>query len=234
MKAWDDPRIIAGMKAQLSTRRERIAAGEKPLGWKAGLGAPAAQEKFGLDAPLVGFLLQSAVVPSGGRVSLAGWTKPVAEPEIAVTMGADLPAGADENAARAAIAAMGPAIELADMNPPPEDVTEILRANIWQRHVVLGPRDAGRAGGDARGLTARVSRDGGAPAEESAVEKNTGAILMVVRHIADLLGASGERLRAGEIIIAGSITPPLFLEPSERRLDYTLDPIGAVSVEFTR
>ena len=41
MKPWDDPRIARGMTAQLAKRRERIAAGERPLGWKVGLGSPA-------------------------------------------------------------------------------------------------------------------------------------------------------------------------------------------------
>ena len=42
--AWDDPRIARGMRAQLARRRERIAAGEAPLGWKVGFGAPAAMK----------------------------------------------------------------------------------------------------------------------------------------------------------------------------------------------
>ena len=40
--AWDDPRIARGMEKQLAVRRARIAAGETPLGWKVGLGAPPA------------------------------------------------------------------------------------------------------------------------------------------------------------------------------------------------
>ena len=43
---WDDPRVARGMKAQLEQRRERIAAGEKALGWKVGFGAPAAMGKL--------------------------------------------------------------------------------------------------------------------------------------------------------------------------------------------
>jgi 2-keto-4-pentenoate hydratase len=35
-----NPLIKKGMTAQLATRRARIAAGEKPLGWKVGLGSP--------------------------------------------------------------------------------------------------------------------------------------------------------------------------------------------------
>jgi hypothetical protein len=40
---WDDPRIAASMKTQLARRREILAAGDAPLGWKLGL-APAIGE----------------------------------------------------------------------------------------------------------------------------------------------------------------------------------------------
>ena len=60
MKAWEDPRIARGMKLQLAKRRERIAAGEKPLGWKMGFGAPAAMAKLNISAPLIGYLMARA------------------------------------------------------------------------------------------------------------------------------------------------------------------------------
>src|SRR6266571_3485476 len=82
--AWDDPRIVRGMQAQLGRRRERLDAGEKAIGWKVGFGAPAALERFKIAAPLVGFLTDRAAVASGATVALKGWAKPVAEPEIAV------------------------------------------------------------------------------------------------------------------------------------------------------
>ena len=156
--AWDDPRIARGMAKQLATRRARIAAGEKPLGWKVGLGAPPAMERLKIKAPLVGFMMQTSPVPNGGTVSFAGWHKPVAEPEIAVHMGQDLPGGADRATTIAAIAALGPAIELADLNPPPDDVEVTLAGNIYHRHVILGPPDPTRAGAKLDGLVGHVFR----------------------------------------------------------------------------
>ncbi|MGN6460650.1 MAG: hypothetical protein ACTHLY_05525, partial [Pseudolabrys sp.] len=114
MNAWDDPRIASGLKTQLEHRRARIAAGEQPIGWKLGLGAPAMLEKFELRAPLVGHLFQAGKLVSGAIVSLKGYRKPIAEPEIAVTMGADLGPGADAAAALTAIRSLRPAIEIAD------------------------------------------------------------------------------------------------------------------------
>src|SRR5215472_12809579 len=57
-----NPLIKKGMTAQLATRRARIAAGEKPLGWKVGLGSPTTLQKLGLQAPLIGFLMQRALL----------------------------------------------------------------------------------------------------------------------------------------------------------------------------
>lgn len=226
-----DPRIARGMTAQLARWREQLNAGEMALGWKVGFGAPAAMERLGIKAPLVGFLTGNALVPSGTTLSLAGWKKPVAEPEIAVHIGRDLPGGSDLDAARAAISGLGPAIELADVDRPPDDVEAILAGNIYQRNVILGPRDASRAGGVLAGLKGRIFRNGVEVANTSDPQAMTGELIGIVRHVADLLEACGERLRAGQIIITGSIVPPLWIEAGEEVV-FNLDPIGAVSIRF--
>src|SRR5262244_3442292 len=118
---WEDARVIRGMRAQLELRRKRLAAGDAPLGWKVGFAAPAMLERLNVTGPLVGFLTRNARVQSGGSVSLGGWVKPVAEPEIAVHIGRDVSAGADHETAKAAIAGISPAIEIVDLTAPPED-----------------------------------------------------------------------------------------------------------------
>lgn len=230
-----DPRIAAGMKAQLAKRATRIAAGGVRLGWKAGFGAPAALDKFKLAGPLVGFMLAEARVVSGDTVSTAGWTKPVAEPEIAVWLGADLTSGRDPDAVKAAISGIGPAIELADLDPLPEDVTAILAGNIYHRRVILGRTDTSRAGARIEGLVGIVTRSGArsAPVTGAALEANTGRVLDVVAHIADTLAASGEKLTRGDVVICGSVVPPIFLEPSDTEVAFALDGIGEISVRIT-
>ncbi len=232
MAAWDDPRIVSGMAAQLETLRARRAAGAVSLGWKVGFGAPAALQKFAIDAPLVGFLLQSARIDSGATVPVTGWVKPVAEPEIAVCMGADLNGGATREEAARAVAAIAPCIELADLDRPPEDVATILAGNIYQRHVLLGTPDTTRAGCRLDGLRARVVRNGAETASTTDPQALTGDYLDIVRHVAGILDAFGERLAAGQIIITGSITPPLFVNAGET-LEYRLEPVGSVAVRFS-
>ena len=229
--AVDDPRILRGMAVQLGRRRERLDAGERPLGWKVGFGAPAAMQKLAIKAPLIGFLTDQALVATGATVSLAGWSKPVAEPEIAVHMSRDLAAGADRDTVKAAIAGLGPAIELADVDRPPDDVEHILAGNIYQRGIVVGPCDASRAGGVVDGLHGHIARNGCAFAQTSDPQALTGDVIGIVRHVADTLAAFGQTLRAGQIIITGSIVPPLWVEAGEE-ISFRLDPVGSISVRF--
>jgi len=232
--AWDDPRITRGMQRQLAERRARIAAGEKPLGWKVGLGAKPAMQKLNITMPLVGYMMQKSLVPNGSTVSLSGWTQAVAEPEIAVHMAADLAGGADRAATVAAIGALGPAIELADLNPPPSDVEVTLAGNIFHRHVILGPADKSRAGAKLDGLVGLVFRRGTQVARQEDLQQNIGIIVDIVSHVAGTLAANGEKLSAGDVIITGSIVPPPLIEPDEPGFAYTLDPMRQLSVTFSR
>jgi 2-keto-4-pentenoate hydratase len=227
-----DPRIANGMRAQMQLRQQRLDDGAKQIGWKVGLGAPAMQVKCKLTAPIVGFLLDRAELASGATVSLAGWQKPVAEAEIAAYIGKDVPAGAGRDEVRNAIAALGPAIELANVDCAMDDVQAALAGDIFQRHVILGPRDVTRSGARLDGLKGRVTRSGQDVPVPADLEINIGEIIGIVRHVADVAGAVGGGLRVGQFIICGSLTPPMFLEPGERGIDFALEPIGAVSVRF--
>lgn len=232
--AWDDPRIARGMQAQLRLRREWLRAGQESLGWKLAFGGPAAMERLGTHAPLVGFLLRRALLPSGSTVSISDWTKPAAEPEIAVHLGKDLPADSDRSALRAAISGLAPAIELADVDHPAEDVEGTLARDIYQRHILLGSREVTHAGGGLDGLTCRVLRNGlgiADLADPQELQALTGELIDNVGHVARLLAAFGESLRAGEIILTGSITPPLLVAPGEE-IVFHLTPIDTVSVCF--
>ena len=233
--AWDDPRVSRGMSAQLAHRRELLDAGQKPLGWKLAFGGPAALERLRINAPLVGFLMHNAVLPSGSTLSLSNWKKPAAEPEIAVHLGKDLPAGSDRRTAMDAIAGLGPAIEVADVDHPSEDVEGTLARNIYQRHVILGQKDVTRAGGILDGLTGHVVRNGSELASVTgceALQTLTGELIDIVRHVADLLGVFGETLQAGQIIIAGSIIPPIWVQAGEEII-FRLTPGDTISIRFS-
>jgi 2-keto-4-pentenoate hydratase len=230
-QAWDDPRIKSGMQQQLRWRRELLATGKQPLGWKLAFGGPAALKRLRINSPLVGFLMADAVVASGSTISIAGWKKPAAEPELTVYLGKDLAPGADRQTIKDAIAGLGPAIEVADVDHPSDDVEGTLARNIYQRHVILGNCDARHAGGNLSGLNARVLRNGAEMANTSNLEASTGELITIVGHVANLLANFGETLRAGQIIIAGSITPPLWVEPGET-IGFHLEPLQPIFINF--
>jgi 2-keto-4-pentenoate hydratase len=231
-EALNDPRILRGMEKQLRLRQDHLKAGEKLVGWKVGFGAPAALQRLGLDAPLVGFLTDKVLLPSNASVSIQGWTKPAAEPEMAVYLGQDLTGRIDSAKTRVAIASLGPAIELADVHSPPDDVEIILAGNIYNRHVMLGRADSSRTGCNLSGLSGRISHNAEELPVVADLEALTGNIVEIVSHVARLLSWLGEGLRAGEFIICGSIVPPLWVDPKDR-ITYRLEPIDTIAINLS-
>ena len=144
----------------------------------------------------------------------------------------DLRGGATAETALAAVKEILPAIELADMDPvaTPDNLDVVLEGDIFQRHVILCGNT--RFGGSTDGLTSRVIRKGTQFANTNAPEALTGKLGDIVAHVANTLSAFGEKLSAGDVIITGSITPPIMLETGDDALTHALDPIGEVSVQL--
>ena len=188
-------------------------------------------ERMGTSAPLFGFMTHRSLLKPGSTLSIAGWTRAVLEPEVAVHLGADVPAGADAAVVRAAISGLGPAVELADFDPDVQDVEGILACDIFHRHVLLGPVDRSRAGGSIAGIEARVFRDGEKIAGASGPTDFPGQTVVVLLALAEMLEANGEALRAGDIVIAGSLVPPVKAGPGQV-LRAEISPLGEIEVRF--
>lgn len=203
-----DPRIARGTAGMLAARADAIARGAEPLGWKAGFGAPAALANLAIDRPLVGFLTRDRVVPSGASVDVSSWTKPMLEAEVAAHLAADLGRGATAAEALAAVGGWSVAIELADVSFPPEDIGLILAGNIYHRQVILGPV----VDSLPSPLTFSVVKDGEEVASTSDTEALTGELGFVLASMADTLAAGGAGLRAGDVVITGSVISPVPVE----------------------
>jgi 2-keto-4-pentenoate hydratase len=223
----DDPRVRRGMERQLELRRRILADGARPIGWKLGLGTAAAMEQHGTTAPLVGFLTDRGVREPGSELSIGGWTKATAEPEIAVHLAGDVPTGADPDAVAAAIGGLGVAFEIVDIDGG--EVEDILAGDIFHRFVVLGPATP-YADGDLADLRGDL-RHGD---ERQAVDDPLALVgdpLDAVAHLADHLAAFGETVRAGEVLITGSIVPALAIAPGDV-LRYRVEPLGDIALSF--
>jgi 2-keto-4-pentenoate hydratase len=131
MNAWDDPRIARGMEKQLADRAARIAAGEKPIGWKVGLGAKAAMERLAITMPVVGYMMQKSVVPTAAPSrSRAGSSRSPSRRSPSIWRRISR-AGRGRDDTIAAIGALGPAIELADLRARRPTSRRCSPANIF-------------------------------------------------------------------------------------------------------
>ncbi len=215
-----DARIRRGTERMLAAR----AADSDPIGWKAGFGAPASFELLGIDRPLVGFLTRSRLLPTGASVSVAGWTKPMLEAEVCAHLAADIGPHESPASALAAVGGWSVAIELADVSFAPADVEEIVADNIYHRHVLLGPVVPSLPSP----LSFSVLRDGVEVAATTEPEALTGELGFVLASMADTLAACGAGLRAGDIVITGSVVPPVPLLAGDWRV--VADGLGEVWV----
>jgi 2-keto-4-pentenoate hydratase len=227
-----DTRILAGLERQAAERRALLDAGARRLGWKAGFGTAAAMAGLGIDAPLSGFMTDRTLVPDGGSMSVAGWGKAVLEPEIAVRLGTDLGPGASREQAAAALDALAPAIELADLSGPLDDVEAILAANIFHRGVVLGTFMPLGDGVGLDGLRVDVAGADGPIAEDVDPTALLGDLADVVRHLADALSGADDGMRAGDVVITGSVVPGIAVSGGER-VQVTAAGLGSVSVALS-
>jgi 2-keto-4-pentenoate hydratase len=224
----DDPRIIAGLAAQARARQDVLAGGARRLGWKAGFGTAAAMAKIGTDAPVVGFLTDATLVAGGQTVDTDGWAVPTLEPEVAIRLGADAPAGASLDDVLAAIDAVGPAIELVDLGPA-DDLEAVLAGNIFHRIVVLGPLAPWPGSRSLQDVRLEVRIAGQAPITDVDPRTALGDLADVVRALADQLPLAGESIRAGDVVITGSAVPAIALTGREE-VEVTLPGIGRVGV----
>jgi 2-keto-4-pentenoate hydratase len=203
-----DPKVAGAISAQLEAWHAALEGGAERVGWKIGLNVPEIQARLGLREPVIGHLTSDTQLEPGGAYPAGSAVSLRAEPEVALELGRDVGPEADEQDARDALAGVGPAIELVDVGRPPEGFEAIIAGNIFHRAFALGPS---RPALPAEGAHAEVRVNG----EERASADAPDDFSEVVRLVARLLAAVGERLQAGDRIIAGSLTPPVPVEPGD-------------------
>ena len=76
-------------------------------------------------------------------------------------------------------------------------------------------------------------RRGAQVARQEDLQQNIGNIVDIVAHVAGTLAANGEKLRAGDVIITGSIVPPPHDRAGRDRVRLSARADGRLSVRFT-
>jgi 2-keto-4-pentenoate hydratase len=208
--------VERGTEALLMRRREILAQGAEPVGWKVGFNVPSTQERLGIDAPLAGFLTTDSLLEDGGSWSIDDDGEVIVESEVALEVGAD----------GRSIAALFPALELADEPDLDQEIEQILAGNIFHRAVAFGPRVEAEKPGAAR-ILVNGEEQHTVPAADT-VER----LEAMVEAVAARLEAAGEELRPGDRIITGIIAPPHRARPGDTvRLE--LEELGGVELRFS-
>lgn len=208
-----------GVATQVALARRLGAV--PPAGFKIGATARRMQDYLGLTAPLAGFMEARNLHIDGAALSWPDFHMPGVECEIGVRLGHDLPPGpCGPEQAAAAVADVFAAIEVVEnrYGPPPAGdlvalgTPTLIADQVYHAAAVLGPPAGDWARIDLATVSGRITVD--------AVERFNG-------HGSDLLGhplralawlagssvaAAFGGLRRGQIVMLGSVTPPVWLE----------------------
>jgi len=209
-------------------------------GFKIGATGKRMQGYLGIDHPCAGYMARPDLHESGEALPFSAFTNVAVECELAVRLARDLPLGpCSPRAARDAVGELFAAIEIVENRygrPPIGDVTlvgipTLIADQFYHAAAVLGsPPDDWRSI-DLIDVTGRVLVNG--------VERNAGRgaellgdPMLGLAWLAgsEVAGAFGG-LRAGHVVMLGSVTPPIWLEgPSA--VEIIFEGFPSVSIRF--
>ena len=230
----DLPQAYAISQALLE---RRLGDGERLVGKKIGVTSRAVQDLLDVHQPDFGLLTD--VMEVDGVVDLSGGLiQPRAEGEIAFRLGADLMGpGITPEQVLAATERVYPCFEIVDSRVRDWKIRiqDTVADNASSGVFVLGrgvsPRDL-----DLSNCTMNVSKNGQPLSEGRGITSLTGSPALgspenCIAWLANTLSAFGVRLKAGEIILSGSLVP---LEPVGRgdHMALTIEGMGGVQVRF--
>jgi 2-oxo-3-hexenedioate decarboxylase/2-keto-4-pentenoate hydratase len=212
----------------------REAAGEQVVGYKVGFTNIAVREKMGLPDSTYGYLLGGMVLGSGGSLELTELIAPKIESEICVRLAADLAGpGVTAEDVMAAADAVCASFEICDARildwkcPYPDFFAD----NGFSARIVLGERGWLPIGQvDLLAEAVVLSKDGQAFAEGRG-EMALGGPANAVAWLANKLADRGKGLKAGQLVMTGTLTP---ITPIERGSTYvaSFSTLGSVEKTF--
>ncbi len=221
-------------RVQDAFHQSLIEDGRGPIaGYKIALTSKVMQELCGVDQPLAGAIFASTVHESPATLSLSAFQHLAVEFEVAVRLGADLPAGErhTRKSVADAVAACMPAFELIEDRGADYgtiDAFTITADNCWNGGVVLGPPITNWQRFAFESATTRLWVNG-EPAGEGAVRDALGHPFEAVAWLANLLNVRGRLLERDMIIMTGSsiTTKPASADDTFR---FEVEGMGQVSL----
>jgi 2-oxo-3-hexenedioate decarboxylase len=217
--------------AQWEFVQSKLDAGEQLAGAKLGLTSRNKQEAMGLAEPLYGWVTSGMIADYGEPIDRGRLIHPRAEPEIAFLLGRDVTAPATVTSVLAATEAVFAAVDILDSRYREFRfaLPDVVADNASAGRIVLGPQP--RPPGeliDLR-LIGCVLRAGGEVAATAAGAATMGHPAAAVAWLANRLGARGQSLRAGWLVLSGGLTAPVPLEPGTA-ITAEFDGLGSLEV----
>ncbi len=213
-------------------RSRREAEGHRVVGRKIGLTSKVMQVATGITEPDYGVVFDDQVFDSGATLPFDRYSNVRIEVELAFELARPLSGpGCTLDAVLTATAAVRPALEVLDAHVElgGRTIVDTISDNAALGAMVLGGRFPPDAV-DLRWVGALLARNG--EIEESGV---SGAVLghpaTGVAWLAERLAGHGDRLAAGEIVLAGSFTRPMWVQRGDLvECDYR--DLGVVTCRF--
>jgi 2-oxo-hept-3-ene-1,7-dioate hydratase len=224
----DDSYAIQGV-----WRDAALAAGRRIAGHKIGLTSKAMQSATGIDEPDYGVMFGDTVWASGSTIPFDSFSNVRVEVELAFGLKEAL-AGPDctLDDVLSATEFVVPALEILNSHLELEGrtIVDTIADNAAYGGMVLGDTRTAPDRLDLRWVSALLSRNG--EIEETGVAAGVlGHPATGVAWLANKLHQHGARLEAGEIILAGSFTRPVWISRGDEVLcDY--GPMGTISCRF--
>lgn len=214
-------------------RRRHEAAGRKLVGRKIGLTSKVMQAATGISEPDYGVIFDDAMYENGAVIEHARFNNVRLEVELAFVLEADLEGpGVTIFDVLRATEYVVPALEVLSSRVEMEGrtIVDTISDNAALGAVVYGGTPVGPHELDLRWVAALLYRNG--QIEESGV---AAAVLNQpasgVAWLANKLAAHGDKLSAGEFILAGSFTRPIWIKAGDTILaDYR--ELGTVTCSF--
>ncbi len=204
-------------------RDENLASGRRLVGRKIGLTSKAMQQATGITEPDYGVMFDDTVYPSGSDIRFDEFSNVRIEVELAFVLRTPLE-GPDctLDDALAAIDYAVPALEVLNSHIELEGrtIVDTISDNAAYGAMVLGYEHRRPDEIDLRWVPGVLSRNG--QIEETGVAAGVlGHPATGVAWLANKFHQHGARLEAGEIILAGSFTRPMWVEKGDEvRCDY--------------
>lgn len=225
--------LATAYEVQRRLRADALAAGDHLAGYKLGLTSRAKQEQMNVAEPLYGWLTGSMAVDVGAPLPLDELVQPRAEPEIAFVLGRDLSGPAvTAREVLAATEAVTAAVEVLDSRYRDYRFTlpDVVADNASGGRYVLGGTLVNPSGVDLR-LVGVVFEHNGQLQATAAGAAALGHPAAAVAWLARALHARGEGLRAGHVVLSGSLAPAVAVAAGDV-VSARIDRLGTAEVAF--